>query len=72
MAEIALEMTKVELRNMIENIIEEKLLELLVDNDKGLKIQESLIQRLRIQQQATANGYYGVSLSDVMKQLDLQ
>jgi hypothetical protein len=71
MAEVALEMTKVELRNMIENIIEEKLLELLVDNDKGLKLQESLIQRLRIQQQITANGHYGVPMSDVMKQLDL-
>jgi len=71
MTEIALEMTKAELRNMIETIIEEKLFELLVDNDKGLKLQESLIQRLRIQQQTTANGHYGMPMSDVMKQLDL-
>jgi hypothetical protein len=42
-----------------------------VDNDKGLKLRESLIQRLRIQQQTTANGHYGMPMSDVMKQLDL-
>ncbi len=46
MIEIALEITKAELRNIIEIIIEKKLFELLVDNDKRLKLQESLIQCL--------------------------
>ena len=58
MATVA-QMTKGELREIIEAIIEEKLLELIGDPDEGLSIRESLQKRLQRQKKAVANGERG-------------
>ena len=66
------EMTKGELREMIEASIEEKLLELLGDPDDGLLIRQSLRDRLLRQKQEVVAGERGQSLEDVVRQLGLE
>lgn len=59
MAATVAQMTKGELREMIEAIIEQKLLELLGDPDEGLPIRKSVRDRLLRQKQAIAEGERG-------------
>lgn len=70
MATIA-EITKEELREMIETIIEQKLLELLGDPDEGLPIRKALRDRLLCQKQAVVRGERGEPFEDVVQRLGL-
>lgn len=71
MATIA-EMTKDELRELIESVVEQKLLELLGDPDEGLPIRKAVRKRLLKQKQAVAEGERGDSLEDVIQRLGLE
>jgi len=72
MAVTVAQMTKSELREMIEAIIEEKLLELLGDPDEGLPLRESVRERLLRQQMAVAAGERGEPLEEVVARLGLE
>lgn len=62
------DMNKQEFEEFFSDLLERKLLELLVDPDKGLLLQEQLQTRLLQQQQATAQGERGQAFDDVIKQ----
>ena len=66
------QMTTSELREMIEAIIEEKLLELLGDPDEGLPLRKSVRERLLRQQMAVAAGERGEPLEEVVARLGLE
>jgi hypothetical protein len=66
MASTVAQMTKEELREMIETSIEQKLLEILGDPDEGLEIRESVRDRLLRQREAVAAGERGQPLDDVV------
>jgi hypothetical protein len=66
------QMTTSELREMIETIIEQKLLELLGDPDEGLPMRKSVRDRLLRQKQAVAVGERGEPLEDVVRRLGLE
>ena len=72
MATTVAHMTKSELREMIETIIEQKLLELLGDPDEGLPIRKSVRDRLLRQKQAVVEGQRGEPLEDVARRLGLE
>lgn len=65
------EMSTAEFKQMIETIIEQKLLELFGDPDEGLVINESLRKRLFRQRQAIAQGEQGQPFQDVIQKLKL-
>lgn len=71
MATVA-QMTKDELREMIETAVEQKLLELLGDPDEGLLLQEAIHDRLLRQRQAVAGGERGEPFGDVIRRLGLE
>jgi DNA-binding GntR family transcriptional regulator len=66
------QMSRDELREMIEVALEQKLLELLGDPDGGLEIRESVRERLLRQQKAVAAGERGEPFEDVVRQLGLE
>jgi hypothetical protein len=66
------QMTREELREMIETVIEEKLLELLGDPDEGLPIRETIRERLLRQKKAVANGERGEPFEAVIRRLGLE
>ena len=66
------QMTRDELREMIETIIEEKLLELLGDPDEGLPIRKTICERLLRQKEAVANGERGEPFEEVVRRLGLE
>ncbi len=66
------EMTKNELREMIETIIEQRLLELLGDPDEELAIRKSVRDRLLRQKKAVAKGERGESFEDTIQRLGLK
>lgn len=72
MATTVAEMTKEELKGMIETLIEQKLLELLGDPDEGLQVRESVRKRLLRQQKAVAAGERGEPFEDVIRRLGLR
>ena len=65
------EMTKEEFREMIEAIVERKLLEMLGDPDEGLPIRKAISDRLLRQKQAVASGERGEPLEKVTQRLGL-
>jgi len=69
MAATVAQMTKDELRKMIEVVIEQKLFELLGDPDEGLPLRKRVRDRLVRQQQAVANGERGEPFDDVVRRL---
>ena len=71
MATVA-EMTKEELRDLIESVVEEKLLELLGDPDEGWVLREKVRERLLRQKRAVAEGERGESLEYVLEHLGIQ
>jgi hypothetical protein len=71
MATVA-QMTRDELREMIETTVEQKLLELLGDPDEGLPIRKAIRDRLLRQKQAVANGERGEPFGDVIRRLGLE
>jgi len=72
MANTVARMTTSELREMIETIIEQKLLELLGDPDEGIPIRKSVRDRLLLQKQAVAMGERGEPLEDVVQRFGLE
>ena len=72
MATTVAQMTKGELKEMIETTIEQKLLELLGDPDEGLPIRKVVRDRLLRQKRAVAEGERGESFEDVVRRLDLE
>jgi len=66
------QMSKDELREMIEVTIEQKLLELLGDPDEGLEIKKSVRERLLRQKKAVAVGERGEPFEDVVRRLGLE
>jgi len=65
------ELTQAEFQEIIEAIIEQKLLEMLGDPDEGLPIRKSIQARLLHQKDAVAMGERGAALEDVARQLGL-
>jgi len=66
------QMSRQELREMIETIIEEKLLELLGDPDEGLPIRKTIRERLLRQKEAVAGGERGEPFEEVIRRLGLE
>jgi len=62
-------MTKEELKELIETVIEQKLLELFGDPDEDLEIRESLKERLLRQKKEVLSGNRGKSFDDVIEKL---
>ncbi len=71
MATTVAQMSKGELRELIETSIEQKLLEMFGAPDEGLEIRKSLRDRLVRQQKRVATGERGQPLEDVVRQLGL-
>jgi len=69
MATTLAEMTRSELRQMIETVVEQKLLELLGDPDEGLLIRKSVRDRLLRQKRAVAKGERGEGFKDALERL---
>lgn len=65
-------MTKEEFREMIETVIEEKLLELLGDPDEGLPIRKTVRDRLLRQREAVASSERGEPFEEVTRRLGLE
>jgi hypothetical protein len=72
MATTVAQMTKEELREMIEATIERKFLELLGDPDEGLPIRKLVRDRLLRQKQAVSQGERGEPFDDVVQRLGLE
>jgi hypothetical protein len=72
MATTVSQMTRSELKEMIEAIIEQKLLELLGGPDEGLSIRKLVRDRLLRQKQAVAGGERGEPFEDVVRRLGLE
>jgi hypothetical protein len=72
MAATVAKMTTTELQEMIGAVVEEKLLELLGDPDKGLEIKKSLRNRLLRQKKQVARGERGEKLEDVVKRMGMR
>jgi hypothetical protein len=66
------QMTRIELKEMIEAIIEQKLIELLGDPDEELSIRKPVRDRLLRQKQAVATGERGEPFEDVVRRLGLE
>jgi hypothetical protein len=72
MATKVVQMTKDELREMIEATIEQKLVELFGDPDEGLNVRKLVRDRLLRQKQAVAAGDRGEPFKDVVRRLGLE
>lgn len=68
MANKVAQMTKEELKEMMETLIEQKLLELLGDPDEGMEIRKKVRDRLLRQKKAVAAGERGEPFEDVVRQ----
>ena len=66
------QMSKDELKELIETSVEQKLLELLGDPDEGLEIRRSVRDRLLRQKKAVAAGERGESFENVVRRLGLE
>lgn len=66
------QMTRDELREMIEATVERKLLELLGDPDEGLPIRKAVRARLLRQKRAVARGERGEAFEDVVRRLGME
>lgn len=62
------EMSKDELREMIEALIEQKFLEILGDPDEGLEIRKPVREKLLRQKEAVAAGDRGQPFEEVVQQ----
>lgn len=66
------QMSKDELRELIEESIENKLLELLEDPDRGLELKKEVRERLRRSFAAEERGERGISAEELAKRLGIQ
>ena len=65
------EMTPEELKEMLGELIEDKLTEVLGDPDRGLALQETVRERLELQKSEIERGERGESFDDVARRLGL-
>lgn len=72
MESIVANMTKEELREMIESAIERKLVQLFGDPDQGLPIRKVVRDRLLRQKRAVSRGERGEPFEEVVRQLGLR
>jgi len=72
MSDTVAQMSKDELKAMLETTVEQKLLELLGDPDEGLEIRKSVRERLARQKKAVAAGERGEPFEDVVRRLGLE
>ena len=72
MADTIAKMTKEEFREMLDALIEQKLLDVLGDPDEGLEIREAVRERLIRQRDEVSAERRGQSLEVVAKQLDVE
>lgn len=72
MAELVSQMTKEELRLLIEEAIEQKLLELFGDPDEGLVLRDEVREYLIRQREVIARGELGRPLDEVAKELGIE
>ncbi|MBN1903366.1 hypothetical protein JW926_18755 [Candidatus Sumerlaeota bacterium] len=72
MVAIVSQMTKEELKEMIEAIIENKFIEILGDPDEGLPLRKSAQERLRRQKKAVEEGERGEPFENVAQRLGLE
>ena len=66
------QMTPLELQEMIEDVVDQKFLELFGDPDAGLELREEVRERLIEQQRAVAAGDLGRPLDEVARELGLE
>ena len=66
------QMAEDELREMIESIIEQKLLELVGNPDEGLLIRETIRDRLLRQKESVASGERGEAFVKLIQRLGLE
>jgi hypothetical protein len=71
MAESIADMTKEELRELIETSIEQKLLELFGDPEEGQELREAIHQHLLRQKTAVGQGERGEPMENIIKRLNL-
>ena len=71
MATTIANMSKEELKEIIESSVEAKLLELLGDPDEGLELRKTVHVRLLRQKKLVATGKRGQSLNDVARKIRL-
>lgn len=72
MSNIVGQMTKDEFAELIESIVERKLVELLSDPDHGLELHDDVRTRLQQQRQDVAAGDRGRGLDDVVRDLPME
>lgn len=72
MSETVGDMTKEELRQMLDTIIEQRLMDLLGDPDEGLELRAQLRRRLLEQQEKVAAGERGRSLEEIKQELEIE
>ena len=72
MAMTIADMTVAELRQLIADVVEEKLVEVLLDPDYGLELRPEVAARLREQMAAVERGERGVPLETVLRRLRLK
>ena len=72
MSDTVADLTKDELREMIGELIEEKLVKLLGDPDEGLVIRDAIEGRLQKQMKKVAAGDRGAPLEDVVRRVGLE
>ncbi len=72
MAEVIIQVTKEELRAIVEESVERKLIELLGDPEEGLDLRDAVRARLQRQQAAVAAGERGQTFSNVVERLGLE
>ncbi|MEW5829703.1 MAG: hypothetical protein AB1846_12490 [Chloroflexota bacterium] len=71
MTELVIHISKEELRELIEAVIDEKFTEFFGDPDEGLELLDSVKDRLERQRQAVARGEFGKDIGEVIKELKL-
>ncbi len=71
MAELVSQMTKEDPREMISDVLDEKLMELFGDPDEGLVLRDEIREFLIRQCAAIARGEFGRPLEDVAKELGI-
>ncbi len=71
MDKMVADMTADELKEMLGELIEAKLIEFLGDPEEGFELRETLRERLHLQRSAVARGERGESFDDVARRLGL-
>ncbi len=66
------EMSPSDLREMIDEIVEQKLREILGDPDEGLLLRDEVVARLQRQRQAIQAGERGQSLDSIIQRIESQ